>query len=241
MIEGQEHTIVISDEQKALSDAAASGRAVLGILNSRDGISQDLSPAKYLTDSLEGITEELLERVVRRHLGYPWIICETDRLVLREFTVADSDFIPKEDTDQEGDQTFYLKEKLEAYIHHQYQFFEYGIWAVVEKRSGSIIGTAGLFFLEEWDRKNRTSICGLQLGYHIFLPCRRKGYAYEACKAVIAYGQDMLEAASLYAKIDTSNEVSIHLAESLGFKNVQTDTAGKRCWNLYEYCYLENP
>ena len=40
--------------------------------------------ADTLITDVEDADEEFLERIARRHLGLPWTICETERLILRE-------------------------------------------------------------------------------------------------------------------------------------------------------------
>ena len=57
----------------------------------------------------------------------------------------------------------------------------------------------------------------LELGYHIFRPFRRRGYAEEACRAILKYGTEELSARRFLVRIDKENTVSRHLAESLGF------------------------
>ena len=58
----------------------------------------------------------------------------------------------------------------------------------------------------------------MELGYHIFKPYRRKGLAVEACRGIISHVKETLEEpVFLYAKIDASNEASIHVIQKLGF------------------------
>ena len=88
----------------------------------------------------------------------PWIIAETERLVIREFTAEDAAHMIQEDVGP-GDEIFHRREKLTAYIDSQYRFFEYGIWAVVEKESMTVIGKAGLFqptaeFLQKYNKQS---------------------------------------------------------------------------------------
>ncbi|MEG0369437.1 MAG: GNAT family N-acetyltransferase [Hungatella sp.] len=220
MVDGTSYTVVISDEREALLAADAAGRAMIGVLN--PGIEgQDLTPAVYLVEQTESIDAEYLERVQRRKLGLPWIIGETERLWIREFRMEDIPLVMQEEDDSAADRRFYLPEKLEEYIRCQYGFYQYGIWALVDKASGNIVGKAGISNLDVEGFANHevTSEEGkadLQLGYHIFPPYRRVGYAREACTEILNYAKVHLSS-HLYAKIDTSNEASIQLAEELGF------------------------
>ena len=142
-ISGTPYTVTISSEQEVLSAAYAAGGAIIGLWDkNRSG--QSLAPADYVVECAEDADEEFLERVVRRRLHMPWIIAETERLVIREFTAEDAAHMISEDAGP-GDAIFHSREKLTAYIDSQYRFFEYGIWAVVEKESMAVIGKAGLF------------------------------------------------------------------------------------------------
>ena len=138
-VNGKEIPVLISDENEALLAARAAGGAIVGLW-SGEGRG---TAAPYAVEALSDVTEEFLERAARRHLGLPWRICETRRLLVREMTGDDFDEVW---TNQVG-RGFGSVEELEAYTKHQYTFYEFGFWALVEKKTGDLIGVAG--------RKNR--------------------------------------------------------------------------------------
>lgn len=234
---GQIHTVVISDEQEALQAADAAGRAIVGIWD-RTAKGQDLSPAAFVVENLADADDQYLEQVVRRRLGMPWIIGETSRLVIREFTLEDLPAVMKEEGDREADQVFYTAGRLQEYIKNQYGFYQYGLWALVEKESGAIIGKAGV------QNGDPEALAGdelagwegtpcLELGYHVFEPYRKKGYAREACREIQRYAKERLDCA-LYAKIDPSNEASIRVAEACGFRFItKRCSEAMQCHSLY--------
>lgn len=234
---GQLHTIVISDEQEALLAADAAGRAIVGIWD-RNAKGQDLSPAAFVVENLKDADDRYLEQVVRRRLGMPWIIGETSRLVIREFSLEDIPAVMQEEGDREADQVFYTADRMQEYIKNQYGFYQYGLWALVEKESGAIIGKAGV------QNGASEALAGdgmaggeetpwLELGYHVFKPYRKKGYATEACREIQHYVKEQLDCA-LYAKIDPSNEASIRVAESCGFQFIAKRCSGAmQCYSLY--------
>lgn len=256
-IEGKKYCVVLSDERETLLAAKAAGRVLVGILGSGD---EDLSPARYLVETPECADERYLERVVRREMGLPWIIAESKRLILREFTMEDLAQIPGEG-ESEADRVFYTEELLKAYIRGQYGFYEYGMWAVVRREDGRIIGKAGV---SDCDIRRDlaaasvsapdlaavsapgaapVSVLGaapalsaapvpaadlsdasvsapemrLELGYHIFAPYRRQGYAEEACRMVLDYTIEEY-GCPVYAVTEQSNLPSIRLLEKLGFR-----------------------
>ena len=122
-------------------------------------------------------------------------------------------------------------EELYAYTKNQYTFYEFGFWAVVEKKTGTLAGVAGLTIPGEDERgdseietlflpaeeENQGETETLELGYHIFPDFRRKGYGRESCEAILRYGREQLLAGGFLVRIRKGNEASKRLAKDLGF------------------------
>ncbi|MDF2888608.1 MAG: GCN5-related N-acetyltransferase [Lacrimispora sp.] len=238
-IEGKNFQVTISDEYEALRSAFAEGRAVIGLWD-RGRADQCLSPATYLVESLSDVTPQLLERVVQRKEGLPWNITDTRRLLIREFMMSDADEIPKELDGGKDAALFCSREMLESYTRQQYGFYEYGIWALYHKDKKVIVGKSGLFNLDIGENEEFYSLIKkndtpLELGYHIFTPYRRQGYAREACQAILTYAAASLTD-SIYARVLEENQASVSLLESLGFQIIgrtHSGSASLQC--LYEW------
>ena len=110
------------------------------------------------------------------------------------------------------DACLYDRARREDYIDNQYRFHECGLWALVLKKSGLIIGKAG--------------ITAGELGYHIYGPFRGRGYAFEACSAILGYAEEELGLRHVRIKTGEGNEASVRLAEALGFSRTE-DTEQK--------------
>lgn len=216
IVNGIEYPVTISDDSMALQAAYAAGGAIIGIWSEEEKKREAYSSCLYLVTSAEDVDEVMLERVVRRRLGLPWIIGETRRLVIREFCHADplepvewAFELEKEkleagdDDDFSGHLTFCLEERRAAYIGGQYYFHECGLWALQEIESGIIVGKAGLTDKE--------------LGYHIYPPFRQKGYAFEACEEILRYGREEMGLKEIYLRTGEDNLPSLCLAKRLGF------------------------
>ncbi len=141
-VENHIYRVILSDNRRTLLDAQAAGRVFVGVL--RDGREWDLSPARYLVETPEAADDRYLERVVRREKGLPWIIAETRRLQIREFVMEDLTQVLQESEDTPADKVFYTQDLLQAYIRNQYGFYEYGLWALVRKEDGVLVGKAGV-------------------------------------------------------------------------------------------------
>ena len=159
-----------------------------------------------------------LERDRLRKAGRPVEIARTDRLLLRETILSD---VPKlyEMGGASGSKA-YLRpvqptlekelEVMEAYIRFAYAFYDFGLWTVLERESGEIVGRAGLFLSELLPE-------GVELGYLIRKDRRQRGYAWECCQAILAYASKVLEMETVHVLTDRNNEPSIRLARKLGF------------------------
>lgn len=171
----------------------------------------------YCVENLSDIDAQYLERVYRRFKGIPWDIAETQRLRIREITVEDVmplyELYGDESVVRYVDSLFPDPEQeiiyTKDYIKNVYGFYGYGMWILEEKISGRVIGRAGLEYREGFD--------GLELGYMLGAAYQHKGYAYEACRAVLAYGINELEQKVYCSLVDKDNKASIRLCERLGF------------------------
>ena len=164
------------------------------------------------------------------------------QLYIREFVKEDAENIPEEEYGKE-EEIFRDPDKLEVYIKNQYGFYEYGTWAVLKKSPSLLIGMAGVSNpnLPETALQALPTLpddlCWLELGYHIFKPYRKNGYATEAAKAILSYSHEVLSA-RLCAWIEAKNKASCALAESLGMEVVkvisdQTATGWPGAYLLY--------
>ena len=246
-LDGRSHPVVISDEPEALLAAKAAGRAIIGVEG--NGNKWNITCAHYIIPDFMSASRELAELVLRRHLGLPWTIGTTGRLIIREFVKEDAGRIPEEEYGME-ENVFRTPELLAHYIEMQYGFYEYGTWALEEKGSGALVGMAGVSnprlpkdmegMLSRFEAAlSGTSDSGaalsgasdsgpdkqgqepclpwLELGYHIFRPFRRMGYAREAAAAIRDYAHEVL-GARLCAMIQTKNQASRAVAEGLGME-----------------------
>ena len=171
----------------------------------------------YIAEQLEEMDYESLDMAYRRLAGLPWTIITTKRCVIRETTTDDVDAfyqIYKEAAITEYMEDLYSDRNeeiayIQDYIKKVYHFYGYGMWTVVEKVSGQIIGRAGISWQEGFDLP--------ELGFVIGVPWQRKGYAYEVCTAILTYAKEELGMERVQALVMKGNEKSAGLCEKLGF------------------------
>ena len=171
---------------------------------------QKLSGCRILLEGFEEIDRGFLEQVHTRALGLPVRIAETRRLILREMTLSDLPELNRICRENGLPETG--EEEAKAYIRYMYGLYQCGMWVVLEKESGRLIGRAGFGIADYLPEAE------LDLGYLIDTPYRRQGYGEEACRAVLDYGRDWLELQRISAYVEEENQVSVHLLEKLGFQ-----------------------
>lgn len=209
---------------KALLEAP---RAVLGYRHSQN-VSEGFEGIKYILEAPEGTPAEYFERVFRRYAGLPWSILETEHCYVRESCEEDVEAFyriykePEVTRYTEGLYEHAVSERayIREYIEKVYAYFEFGIWTVVLKESGEIIGRAGLSVREGFEVP--------ELGYVFGVPWQGKGLAKEVCEGILKYAEEELEMTRLQVLIQPGNEASVKLAQRLGFKQVEeTEVEGK--------------
>lgn len=209
------HRLWITDHEEAVKNLLSAGEAVLVLLHEGNA-SASFDGVKYACENLTEIDSDYLEKVYRRYNNIPWDILETERLFLRETTVADVDTFLRIYADPEitrYTENLYPREQeiayTQDYIHNMYEFYGFGIWTVIEKTSGNIIGRAGLAMREGLEEP--------ELGYVIGTIWQHKGYATEALQAILSYAKTEFGFDTIRALVETENKKSRLLLEKLGF------------------------
>ncbi len=180
---------------------------------------------RYAVEEPQELDADFYDRIYRRYAGIPWDIAETHRCLIRETTSEDAeDFLEIYEepsitryTDSFCTEVHMEREYVKEYIEKVYDFYGYGIWTVVWKETGEVIGRVG-FGQEEVPN----------LGYMVALPWQGRGIAQEVCRAALAFAGEELGFEQVQAVIHKDNLVSIKVAEKLGFKrftqSMETDS-----------------
>ena len=143
-------------------------------------------------------------------------ILETQRLLLRELTPADLSAICRVLQDKETMYAYehaFSDEEAEAWLNNQLRRYRedgFGLWAVVLKESGEIIGQCGITLQnvnDEWVP---------EVGYLFERAHWHKGYATEAAAACKEYAFDVLGLDTVYTIIRDNNIASQNVARRNG-------------------------
>ena len=225
--EGRRGVLYLTDDAGTARGLREAGEAVLIYLHpgNRD---QDFSGFLFAVEDPEDLEPEYIERAYRRLKGLPWNILRTARCLIRETIPEDVESFyqiyshPAITEYMEGLYPEVEEERqyVRDYIEKVYTFFGFGVWTVIERESGAVIGRAGFSYREGFDEP--------ELGFTIGVPWQRRGYAEEVCRAVLAYGWSALEFRQVQALVEPENIPSVRLCEKLGFRKDENVNVGEK-------------
>lgn len=149
------------------------------------------------------------------------VVMETERLILREFVPEDFEpffeIVSDPETMQHYPKPFDV-EKTRGWIAwnlQNYRAYGFGLWAVVLKETGRLIGDCGIT-MQDIDGEKLPEI-----GYHIHKKYWRQGFGSEAARAVRDWGFRNTEYDCLYSYMKYTNVGSYSTALATGMKKVK--------------------
>jgi RimJ/RimL family protein N-acetyltransferase len=160
-------------------------------------------------------------------------ILETDRLRLRghrldDFAACAAMWADPAVSRQIGRKPFSEEEswtRLLRYVGHWF-LLGFGYWAVEEKESGKFAGEVGF---ADYKRDMESPVRELpEIGWVLARWAQGKGYATEAARAAIGWGDGHFSPSRTTCIIGPENLSSIRVAEKCGYKDLQlTEYKGK--------------
>ena len=153
----------------------------------------------------------------------------TERLILREMCLEDYDalYAVLADSDIMKHYPYTFDEKrVRGWILKnidRYRIFGFGLWAVILKETGEMIGDCGLTM------QNINGQIKPEIGYHIRKDHWRKGYAKEAAYAVRDWTFTETPFQMIFSYMKSANLPSVRTALSYGCRKVEefTDEEGE--------------
>ncbi len=150
-------------------------------------------------------------------------ILETERLILRQFTIDDTKFILELVNSQGwianiGDRNIKTNEQAKVYLQNgplkSYTLNGFGLWLVEVKSDKTSIGMCGII--------KRDNLENPDIGF-AFLPAfTGKGFAYEIANATLAFAINTLKIPVILGITIPANKASIKLLEKIGLKFSKT-------------------
>jgi len=154
---------------------------------------------------------------------------ETERLILRPFREVDVTALFE--MSQDPDVVRYVGDRRVPTLQDTWRWIAgwighwalrgYGQWAIEERKSGRLIGRAGIINPADWP--------GAEVGYLLGRAWWGHGYATEAARAAMDWGFEQVGFGDLLSLIDPANQPSIAVATRLGESlRGETDLSGNR-------------
>lgn len=144
---------------------------------------------------------------------------ETERLILRPFTMEDVDasYLMNLDADvsrytMDGGVVSReeIARRIRDHVLGDYVKHGYGRLAVIHKQDDRFIGFSGLKFLDDEQE--------VDLGYRLLPDYWGQGLATESCEPLIPWGFQQLGLTRIIAEAHRDNAASIRVMEKLGFR-----------------------
>ena len=165
------------------------------------------------------------------------MIFETERLYLREMDQNDYDALCAIMQDADTMYAYegpYADEEVQAWLERQWMRYEtlgYGLWAVVLKDTGEVIGQCGLT-MQPWKDEQV-----LEIGYLFNRAYWHNGYATEAAQACKQYAFDVLGANEVCSIIRDTNTAFQNVAKRNGMTVTDTWVKHFRGVDMRHYRY----
>jgi RimJ/RimL family protein N-acetyltransferase len=146
---------------------------------------------------------------------------ETARVYLRPFTFDDLDAFAVIGSDPDvmryigAGRPLSREEthtRLNAIIEHRNKH-GFGVWAAIDKSTGTLMGYCGLQFLDNTSE--------VEVGYRLAKRFWGVGFASEAAKASLRYGFETLGLGRIVAVVQPANLASQHVLEKIGLSYVK--------------------
>ncbi|TVZ52718.1 GNAT family N-acetyltransferase [Dokdonia sp. Hel_I_53] len=153
---------------------------------------------------------------------------ETPRLILREIRIQDTGSMYKLDSDPLvhkylGNKPITCMGKAREnvdYIRMQYEKYNVGRWATIEKSSGKFIGWSGLKMNFETSMNGHLDF--YDIGYRFMPAFWGKGYATEASLAARNYFFEKYPSETLYGLAEEDNLASCRILQKIGLERKST-------------------
>lgn len=231
--------LAVTDDAGAARELKKLGLAVTGYQAEGEPLTH--FSVNYVVSELAMVEDDYFNLIYMRAHNIPLLIACTERTIIREMTADDLPAMYELYSDEavaKWVEPLYEYEKelefTKAYIENVYSFYGYGLWLVFDRKTGELIGRAGIS-VREIDGEKRC-----ELGYIIRGDRQRQGMGFEVCTAVIEYAADCLMIDELWLCIEKDNIASAGLGKKLGFTLYGSSVCdGKDCC-LYRKKLIHN-
>lgn len=218
----KEGTLFVTDSPSVLNDIKNSGSDALIYIRDEGDISRFPGGKYFVIDAPECDSDYFL-KIYQRINELPWEMYKTERLTVRETTESDVDVFVEKYKDpliQKFMEPLYDVENEKKYVkeyrERMYSCQEFGIWTLIETKTGNIVGRGGLNFRSGFDN--------VEIGFVIWAEYRGRGYATEAIESFVSFAKEK-DLGAVNALVVPGNKPSEAILNKLGFDYLGEVTA----------------
>lgn len=218
--EGCKDTLFVTSNREVADHLTSKGEAVCICVCDEEQLPAFEGYKYFITEGVQDIGH--MEMVYCHTMNIPYVIAESEDLIIREETLEDLAKIYElyEDEDcqrfleplpeipdgpSQDENTLTAASRFES-VKNSYMFNGYGMWIIERKSDGAFLGRAGFEYVDDDT---------VSIGFAIVKNERKKGYAYAACLLCIDYLKDVRPELKVIAKCDPLNFASKALIEKL--------------------------
>lgn len=209
-----DHHIFLCDRDRDIQRLCGEGKAVIAVSHPHNR-QEDLMGSPWLVLAPDALTPDFLKEVYCRHNALPLPVGQTSRCLIRELTLAD---LPEllslqQENLSQPDGCFFPaecpspEEFLRHYIDHQYPFYDFGLYAIIDKTTETFMGIAGIS-----EVRDTTAL----FGYSLLCRWQKQGIAREVVSTLLEEEKKKERFTQFAALIAPSHQDSLALARHCG-------------------------
>lgn len=206
------HTVIyLCDTDAAILRCQSAGFPVIAVSHEGNH-SESLMKTPWLILSAEALTTDFLLEVYCRHHQLPLFLFSTARCYVRELSEQDlSSLLLLQTENCTNPENVFFPAACENpaafltnYIHHQYPFFGFGLYAILETATNCFMGIAGFSSATDFEA---------EVSYALLQKYQKQGYAEEVVRPLLIYGKKQNGFKQFVARIRQENISSLLLAK----------------------------
>lgn len=235
-IEPKEHTLYITPCADLYERLKEKGISAVQLGFSTEDINSFSGSKYYITDP-EEIPFESFSLYYKRLNNIPVEITRTKRLIIRETTESDVDAFYEmyknpemtRYTEPLYDDIEEEKKYVTEYREKVYNLESPGIWTLIRKNDGVIIGRAGIIASSDYD---------CEIGFAVGCEYQKQGYAFEAVSKIKEIAVKRYGVREISALVMPGNVASQTLLTKTGFKKISDTKRSGIEYEVWKYDYI---
>lgn len=221
----KDEVLVLSGNPVVANYCSTSGLSTIGV----EYKMSSWPNVRMIVMDLNVVNVDFLLKEWQRYHKLPWIMFETQRLIIREMTEADmkplKDIYETKGVGQYLEPLYSDEDEIQYAIKYRmyvYEYYGFGVWIMEDRFSHEVIGRIGLEPISYMGEP------ALEMGYVVKEARQKQGLAWEAGQEIMRFARKLEEYSKVFALINENNYKSISFIEKMGFCLLDKETIKER-------------